>query len=197
MGIKIKKILQSIKLFFELMPFYARAFFLELKIIFVALINGYYKSADTISAFCWDKIEEGKYNYLYKRNIIKTNLVPSFFEKVMEEIMYQFDHVDMEMITKRLNIERFLNLFVTSGRPDYLNRANELKAQIKKRQSKKRQKSTLNDQLNYIEFTFSIVGTIDPKKMSAKRFNSLYHKAIEENRRRKREYESKKRKKSK
>ena len=64
--------------------------------------------------------------------------------------------------------------------------AKEMETKSKKQE---RKGVRLNDFIDYIEITFERIGTIDPEKISASRAFSLYHKAIEKNKRLQKMYE--------
>jgi hypothetical protein len=161
--------------------YFFRILFTELKILLKAKKIGYYTSIEDIPIFNWDKIENGKYKYLFKSSIKRDYLqVPKFFSNIISEMFYQFEKVNMTMIEKRHKLAYLTNLYVTTKRVDFLNKSRHLKAEIDRleKEQSKQNRSTLNEKVNLIETTFSSIGSIDVKKMSASRFYSLLYLAI-------------------
>ena len=158
------------------MSFFFKILFNELWLNFYAKkIKGYYISVDLIPIYNWDKIENGEYEYLYKR---KAKRYPEYFKHVISEMFFQFENVNTDMITKQHQLAYIKSLYVTTKNIKYYNKANFLASEINKELSHKIKKQSLNEKINFIETTFNSIGSIDKHKMDASRFNSILNKAI-------------------
>lgn len=155
--------------------YFFRVLMINIIINYQAEILGYYNTIEEIPIYNWAKIEEGKYEYLFKG---KKGKVPEFFPKIITDMFFQFETINMEMIEKKHRLAYLKNLYLTTKRVDYLMKYRHLEAQIKQQESKKQNKSTLNEKINFIETVFSSIGSIDVHQMSASRFYSLYNAAI-------------------
>jgi hypothetical protein len=156
--------------------YFFKILFGELIKIYHAKILGYYTSVDKISIYRWDKIENGEYQYLFKKKIGK---VPEYFKLIITDMFYQFDNVNMSMINKQLNLAYLRSLYVTTKRSDFLNKARSLEAEILKELDIKIKGLPLNKQINFVETIFNSIGSIDKHKMDASRFKSLLNAAVE------------------
>lgn len=161
--------------------YFFKGLFAELKAANKARKIGYYTSIEDIPIYSWDKIENGEYKFLFKSDIKRDFLkIPEFFPKIIEEMFFQFEKVNMTLIEKRHKLSYLRNLFVSTGRVDFLNKSRHLQAEIEQLEKEhlKAKKTTLNEKVNLVETSFSSIGSIDVKKMSASRFYSLFHLAI-------------------
>ncbi len=155
--------------------YFIKILFTHVKINRTAEKLGYYTSIDDIPIYNWDKIEQGKFEYLFKT---KRGVVPEYFTKIISNMFYQFEHVNMDIIEKKHKLAYLRNLYITTKRVDFLNKSRHLAAEIEKYENKVVKKQTLNEKINNIESIFNSIGSIDPKKMSTSRFYSLLHMAI-------------------
>ena len=160
------------------MRYFLKIFFGELIKIYHAKILGYYTSIDKIPIYNWDKVVGGEYKYLFKKRIGK---VPSYFNQIVETMFYQLELVNMDSINERLNIAYVRSLYVTTKNKKYFNQANFMQAALDKKLEKNHKKSTLNEQINFIETTFNSLGAIDKHKMDAQSFYSKLNLAIKRN----------------
>ncbi len=158
------------------MIYFFKVLFSELLKIYHARILGYYKSVDKIPIYNWDKIEQGEYQYLFKKKIAK---VPEYFKVIITEMFYQFEHVNMDMILKQLDYAYLKSLYVKTKNPDFLNKARSKESEIVKDLNHDIKKTPLNKQINFVETVFNSIGSIDKHKMDASRFKSLLNAAIE------------------
>jgi hypothetical protein len=163
-----------------LLRFFLKILFTHIKINRKAEKLGYYTSIDDIPIYNWDKIENGKFEYLFKD---KKGEVPEYFKQVISDMFFQFDKINMTLIEKKHKLAYLRSLVLTSSNRNqqvrYLNMSNHLDAEIKELESKSIKKSTLNEKINYIETVFYSINSIDPKKTSASRFYSLFNLAID------------------
>ena len=159
------------------MWFALRIFLKEMFLLGYAKLFGYFNHIDNLPIYNWFKLYEGDYTYLYKRRISQT---PHLFKDVYANLFFQLEKVDMRHFEDVHKLAYLRSLYATTKRPQFLNQANSLESTLKKK-DKKSKPLKLNDMLNYIEETFSNVGQIDPKKTSTSRFFSLYHRAIDKN----------------
>lgn len=164
---------------FKYLPFFLKTFFEQLRINLKAKKLGYYTSIDDIPIYNWNQIEQGKFEFLFKD---KQGKVPIFFTQIISDMFFQFEHINLDLIRKKHKAAYLLSLFVTKKDVKYLNQYRHLEAEIKKDESKKVKRQTLNQKVNYIEETFNQIASIDVKKISTSRFYSLYYQAIERNR---------------
>ena len=73
----------------------------------------YHESIDTLPIANWKECEKGNYQYLYKCDFFEVpKKFPPSFGKVFEEMLYQFDHLDLDLI-RLLNLAaKYDNRFV-------------------------------------------------------------------------------------
>ncbi len=161
-----------------LFGYFLKILFTHIKINIKAEKLSYYTSIDDIPIYNWDKIENGEFKYLFKD---KQGVVPEYFNKIISDMFYQFEHINMDMIEKKHTLAYLMNLYATTKRTDFLMKAKHLAAEINKEESIPVKKSTLNSKVNYIESSFKSIGSIDVKKMSVSRFYSLLNLAIKQN----------------
>jgi hypothetical protein len=145
----------------------------EIFLITYAKVIGYYKHIDYLPIYNWDKLSNGEFNYLYKFRIKAT---PRFFKRWYVELFYQFEKIEMSGFEDMLKLAYLKSLYVTTKQAKYLNMARSLEKRIKSKPKTKPQK--LNDMVNFVEETFSSIGSINVHKMSTSRFYSLYYRAI-------------------
>jgi len=168
--------------FFRFIRAIIKAIFYKVVDFIIRLLPIYYTNVNRISLYNWFKVLEKDLSYLYKLRIFKR--VPRFFYKISYDMMFQFDNIDTTYIQKQANIALLRSLAARNNdksiqfQADVM--ANELKQKFEKNTKKD---SSLNSFIDYIELTFESIGMINPYKMSASRAFSLYHKAIDKNKR--------------
>ena len=156
-----------------------KLFVREMYLLGYAKLFGYYNHIDILPIYNWFKLLEGDYTYLYKKRIAQT---PHLFQDLYRMLFFQMEKVEMGYFENVHRLAYLKSLYVTTKKPQFLNQARSLEHRMKEQNKKGGSKPKLNDMLNYIEKTFSKEGTLDPKKISTSRFYSLYHMAIEKNR---------------
>ena len=160
-----------------LIGFFIKTLFAQIDINKKAGKLGYYTSIEDIPIFNWDKIEGGKYEFLFKD---KQGEIPEFFQNIISDMFFQFEKINMGMIEKRHKLAYLRNLYATTNRVDFLNKARHLESEIQIEENQPIKKSTLNEKVNYIESVFNSIGSIKVKEMSASRFYSLLNLAMAE-----------------
>jgi len=143
----------------------------------------YYKHLDKICLKKWFDVMEGNKKSLYKVDFI--NYIPVLFDKIILDMLFQMDYVNTEMIEKERQLAILRSISVRTRDKTMQFQADTLANEIKiKMQNYSNEKETgLNGFIDFIEMTFNQIGTIDPYKISASRAFSLYHKAVEQNKR--------------
>ena len=148
----------------------------------------YYKRLDKISLARWFEILDGEYIKLYKIRLTKR--IPLFFFETIFDMTFQSDNVDLTEINKQAELAILYSMAARTENKSLLFQADSMAKDIEIKNKKKEKKGVkLNDFIDYIEITFERIGTIDPEKISASRAFSLYHKAIEKNKRLQKMYE--------
>lgn len=149
----------------------------------------YYKSIDKLPVYNWFMIQNNDLKWLYKYRIFK--YIPGFFLKVITDMVYQFETLDLTMIRKRAEYEILRSMAARQNNKNLEFNANLIEKEIEKLEKKIKDDNglTLNGFLDYIEMTFESIGSLDPYKLSTSRAFSLYHKAIEKNKQLKAQYE--------
>jgi len=161
------------------MIYFLRAFFRELKLMYLAKKKGYYTHIDFLPVWNWFEISKGNLEYLYKKDPVK--FYPEYFKKIPLEMLFQFEYLDTTYFQKMQQLAYLRALYATTKRFDYLNKANSLEHEIKKESSIENKKATLNEMCVFIEEAFKNIGAIDVQKMSTSKFFALYYRAIEKN----------------
>ena len=155
-------------------------FFLDRFILFFPI---YYTKLDEISIKRYFSVMEGSLKNLYKFDFI--NYIPTKFLEIMMDMLFQMDYLNTEIIEKESQIAILRSIAARTKSKEIVFQADCLAMELeKKKQTYKNDKGTnLNSFINYIERTFNREGTIDPEKISASRAFSLFHAAVEENKR--------------
>jgi hypothetical protein len=123
---------------------------------------------------------EGNLKKLYKINFI--NYIPLKFVKIIENMYFQLDKIDMSIIQKEAELAILYSLAARTNNKVMKFNADSLSLELenKKKEMGKNKSAKLNDFLNYIEISLNY-GSIDPEKMKASRAFSLYNLALEKN----------------
>lgn len=147
--------------------------------LFILSLPIYYTRMDKISIARWYDIINGDLISLYKIELFKR--IPYLFLKIVENMWFQLDRVDMTMINKEAEIAILYSQAARLKNKSKKFLADEMnrKLDIKKSELAKKNKQKLNDFLNYIELTLD--KTVDPEKTSASRAYSLWFLAVEKN----------------
>lgn len=161
------------------MIYFFKILFHQLRLSFAAKRIGYYTHIDFLPVYNWFKILNGKYEYLYKKQGKKE--YPEFFKNIPLEMLFQFEKLDMTYFEQIQKLAYLKALYVTSKKPDFLNKARALQKQLENDKKLNTKQPSLNEMLNYIEETNKNIGSIDVHKISTQRFFSLYNRAIEKN----------------
>lgn len=164
---------------------------------YTAIIDGiikrlpiYYKSIHKMPVYNWFMCQQNDLKYMYKVRLF--NYVPAFFLKVLTDMVYQFDKLDLTVLRKQSEYEILRSLAARQQDKNLKFNADLLKKEIEKleNKSKKDVNLTIDGFIDYIELTFDRPGTLDPFKISTARAFSLYHKAVEKNEAARKHYEN-------
>jgi len=157
---------------------------------FISQLPVYYNDLNRISLARWFDILEGKYIKLYKVRLTKR--IPSFFYEVILDMTFQNEHVDLAELQKQADLAILYSMAARTENKSILFQADSMAKEIENKAKKQERKGMkLNEFIDFIEITFEQIATIDPEKITAGRAFSLYHKAIEKNKRLAKMYEKK------
>lgn len=143
------------------------------------LLPIYWKSINKMPVWYWFEIQKGSLKSLYKFK--KFKYVPSFFFTIVQNMLYEFDNLDLTILRKKKDIAILKSLAARTGDKGYKFDADILNEEIEQEEKalKDIRTMTINDFTDYIELTFNQIGSIDPFKMSTAKAFSLFHKAKE------------------
>lgn len=167
--------------FSKLIRAYFKAKIRSLKDKFIRLLPIYYRSFSHITLRKWFELKDGNYQSLYKYARFK--YIPAFFYEIVLNMLYELDHVDMTIFRKKADLAILQSIAARTGSKTVKFQADVLANEIKQKEEKESTNITLNEFIDYIELTFNQIGMIDPERMKASRALSLYHKAVEQNKR--------------
>lgn len=150
----------------------------------------YYNDLNRIKLARWFDILEGKYIKLYKIRLTKR--VPLFFYETILDMTFQNEHVDLTELQRQADLAILYSMAARTENKSILFQADSMAKEIENKAKKQERKGMkLNEFIDFIEITFEQIATIDPEKITAGRAFSLYHKAIEKNKRLAKMYEKK------
>lgn len=175
---------------------FAQSFTAALRFIITKLTKNYYTKLHKLPLSRWFEAQAGDMTAFYRW--FRFGKAPKFFDNIAEDMIYQFDHLDLtairlesEVLMLRIDAE---NIEDKTRKNIKLNQSRIKQVELDKllNEKQKAKNITLNQFLNFIEQTFDNIGTIDPEKISTKRAFSLYWLAIDTNNKRKAEAEKSK-----
>jgi hypothetical protein len=105
------------------------------------------------------------------------------------DMLFQMEKLDLTILRKRADLAILQALAARTQNKSLKFQADILAKEIKELSKTDADGMTLNEFINFIELSFNSIGMIDPDKMKAKRAFSLYHLAIESNKRKAKSYE--------
>jgi len=129
-------------------------------------------SIDTLPIANWQQCKKGNLQYLYKCDFFEVpGKFPPGFNKVFEEMFYQFDHIDMTLPRLLNQAAKYENKFAVTGDHVWKNKANsrlvEYNRQIKLHQNGKQ---NFNDQVSALSRWIKM--SIDIYTMSTRIYHS-------------------------
>jgi hypothetical protein len=141
----------------------------------------YYKSIHYLPVYNWFMIQKGYFDWLYKTR--KFKFVPRFFYQVAQNMLYEFDKLDVEILRKKAQIAVLKSQAARNNDKSIKFQADILEKELNDELSKNKNSNslTIDGFIDYIELTFSNIGSLDPFKLTTARAFSLYQKAIEKN----------------
>lgn len=84
-----------------------------------------HETIDTLPIANWEQCKKGNLQYLYKCDFFEVpKKYPPSFEKVREEMYYQFDHIDMTLPRLLNQAAKYENKFATTKDHTWKNKAN-------------------------------------------------------------------------
>ena len=143
----------------------------------------YYKSFDTIKLRKWFQVQNGNLKALYKVHLF--NRVPVFFLKIVMDMIYSMPVLDLTLLRKKADVAILNSIAQRTGNKSMKFQADIMIKEIQDKESKldTGKEMNLDEFIDYIELTFESIGMIDADKMTASRAFSLFHKAVEKNKR--------------
>ena len=150
---------------------------------FIKLLPIYYTSINyrPIPVAKWFKLMEGDYSALYRVKLF--NRIPNFFYEIVADMYFQFDHLEMESLIAQRDLVLLKSIAARTNSTIIRFQANELENRLKKNKEKPKNDMKLNDFIDYIELTFESIGKLDPDTLGTGRAFSMYHKAVDKNKR--------------
>jgi len=152
---------------------------------FIKLLPIYYTSINyrPIPIANWFRVKEGDLSAIYRFKIFTR--IPRFFLKIVNDMIYEFENLDLTLLNEKWEAARLKSMAIRTKNKRYEFLANELKTKIEKKEKElnNQKTQTLNEFIDYIELTLECTGTINPDKFGTGRAYSLYHKAVEKNKR--------------
>lgn len=140
----------------------------------------YYNDIDFLPIYNYFKIQEGDLSFLYK-NKYRNTFVPDFFAKIKEDLIFQFENLDLSFFNKYVNFILTNSAAVRTKNKNLEFHAKQLYNELINEIEKNKEKIKLNEFIDYIELSFESIGKINPNKMSTARAFSLYWRAVDKN----------------
>ena len=143
----------------------------------------YHTDLNKICLKQWFDVINGDQKSLYKFKFF--NHIPYKFENIISDMMFQLDYLDISIINKNAELAILRSIAARTKNKTMDFQADVLENAIKSKvnSGKNAEPIKLNEFIDYIEMTFEQINSIDPYKISASRAFSLYHKAIDQNKR--------------
>jgi hypothetical protein len=126
-------------------------------------------------------MQKGEMKYLYKSD--KFKYVPDFFYKIAQNMLYEFDFLDLEILRKKAKVAILKSRAIRLNDKSIKFDSDILQKEIdnEERKLKDLKGFTIDEFIDYIELTFNNIGTQDPFKLTTSRAFSLFQKAKERN----------------
>jgi hypothetical protein len=156
----------------------------QLKKIYGFILKGlpvYYKSIHHLPVYNWFMMQKGSLEWLYKFRYFK--YIPKFFAEIAQNMIYEFDKLDVDILRKKAEIAVLRSQAARLNDKGIKFQADLLEKELNDELSKNKNSNslTIDGFIDYIELTFSNIGTLDPFKLTTARAFSLYQKAVERN----------------
>ena len=131
----------------------------------------YYKDINEIPLYNYWKCMYGDYTYLWKKRKLD---VPFFFERIFNDMTFQMDHIDLTAFRKKVDSKYFRNKYLTTGNIKYKRKAAEKQKQSEDIEKRNDKEQKLNDVIKVVQIALKLSFQIDPHKITAGYFLSLY-----------------------
>ena len=129
-------------------------------------------SIDTLPIANWQQCKKGNLQYLYKCDFFEVpSKFPPSFNKVFEEMFYQFDHIDMTLPRLLNQAAKYENKYAVTKDPTWKNKSNSILAEYNRQIGiHNNDKQNFNDQVAALSRWIRM--PIDTYKMSTRIYYS-------------------------